>query len=33
MTLGSVIRGLHHYSAQAMVVLMAIHLMQVVIMR
>lgn len=31
MTLGSVIRGLHHYSAQAMVVLMAIHLMQVVI--
>ncbi|MEY3458112.1 MAG: Menaquinol-cytochrome c reductase cytochrome b subunit [Planctomycetota bacterium] len=31
MTLGSVIRGLHHYAAQAMVVLMAIHLMQVVI--
>lgn len=31
MFLGYVIRGLHHYSAQAMVVLMAIHLMQVVI--
>lgn len=31
MFLGFVIRGLHHYSAQAMVVLMAIHLMQVVI--
>jgi ubiquinol-cytochrome c reductase cytochrome b subunit len=31
MFLGSVIRGLHHYAAQAMVVLMAIHLVQVVI--
>lgn len=31
MYLGSVIRGLHHYAAQAMVVLMAIHLVQVVI--
>jgi ubiquinol-cytochrome c reductase cytochrome b subunit len=31
MFLGYMIRGLHHYAAQAMVVLMAIHLMQVVI--
>ncbi len=31
MWLGHVVRGLHHYAAQAMVVLMAIHLIQVVI--
>lgn len=31
MFLGSIIRGLHHYAAQAMVVLMAIHLVQVII--
>ncbi|MCA9152049.1 MAG: cytochrome b N-terminal domain-containing protein, partial [Planctomycetales bacterium] len=31
MTLGSVIRGIHHYSAQFMVVLLAVHLMQVII--
>ncbi|QDT52980.1 Menaquinol-cytochrome c reductase cytochrome b subunit [Caulifigura coniformis] len=31
MTLGSVLRGVHHFAAQAMVVLMAVHLMQVVI--
>ena len=31
MYLGYIIRGLHHYAAQAMVVLMAIHLVQVVI--
>lgn len=31
MFMGSVIRGLHHFTAQAMVVLMAIHLVQVVI--
>ncbi len=31
MFLGSLIRGLHHYAAQAMVVLMAIHMMQVII--
>ena len=31
MFLGSVVRGLHHFAAQAMVVLMAIHLMQVII--
>ena len=31
MYLGSVIRGIHHFTAQAMVVLMAIHLVQVVI--
>ncbi len=31
MFLGSLIRGLHHYAAQAMVVLMAIHVMQVII--
>ncbi len=31
MYLGNVIRGIHHFAAQAMVVLMAIHLVQVVI--
>ena len=31
MFLGNIIRGVHHYAAQAMVVLMAIHLMQVII--
>lgn len=31
MTWGSVVRGLHHFTAQAMVVLMAIHLVQVII--
>ncbi|MEQ9409754.1 MAG: cytochrome b N-terminal domain-containing protein [Fuerstiella sp.] len=31
MTLGFLIRGLHHFAAQAMVVLMAIHLVQVII--
>ncbi len=31
MYLGNIIRGLHHYAAQAMVVLMAIHLVQVII--
>lgn len=31
MYLGHIIRGLHHYAAQAMVVLMAIHLVQVII--
>ncbi|HSG69015.1 MAG TPA: cytochrome b N-terminal domain-containing protein [Planctomycetaceae bacterium] len=31
MTLGWMIRGIHHFAAQAMVVLMAIHLMQVII--
>ena len=31
MFLGNIIRGLHHYAAQAMVVLMAIHLVQVII--
>lgn len=31
MFLGSVIRGIHHFAAQAMVILMAIHLIQVVI--
>ncbi|MEO2032990.1 MAG: cytochrome b N-terminal domain-containing protein [Planctomycetaceae bacterium] len=31
MYLGSIVRGLHHYAAQAMVVLMGIHLIQVVI--
>lgn len=31
MTLGFVIRGIHHFAAQAMVVLLAIHLVQVVI--
>jgi ubiquinol-cytochrome c reductase cytochrome b subunit len=31
MFLGSFVRGLHHYAAQAMVILMAIHFLQVVI--
>jgi ubiquinol-cytochrome c reductase cytochrome b subunit len=31
MTLGWLIRGIHHFAAQAMVVLMAIHLMQVIV--
>ena len=31
MYLGNIIRGLHHYAAQGMVVLMAIHLIQVII--
>lgn len=31
MYLGGIIRGIHHYAAQAMVVLMGIHLIQVVI--
>ena len=31
LTLGYLIRGIHHFAAQAMVVLMAIHLVQVVI--
>ncbi len=31
MTLGYIIRGVHHFAAQAMVVLMAIHLVQVII--
>ncbi len=31
MTFGALLRGLHHFAAQAMVVLMAVHLMQVVI--
>lgn len=31
MTLGFMIRGIHHFAAQAMVVLMAIHVVQVVI--
>lgn len=31
MYLGSIVRGIHHFAAQAMVVLMAIHLIQVVI--
>ncbi|MEZ6116222.1 MAG: DUF4405 domain-containing protein [Pirellulaceae bacterium] len=31
MPYGSVVRGLHHYSAQMMVVLLAIHLIQVII--
>ncbi len=31
MFLGNVVRGIHHYAAQAMVLLMAVHLMQVVI--
>lgn len=31
MTLGYLIRGVHHFAAQAMVVLMAIHLVQVII--
>ena len=31
MTLGWLVRGIHHFAAQAMVVLMAIHLMQVIV--
>ena len=31
LTLGYMVRGIHHFAAQAMVVLMAIHLVQVVI--
>jgi ubiquinol-cytochrome c reductase cytochrome b subunit len=31
MTFGALLRGVHHFAAQAMVILMAIHLMQVVI--
>jgi ubiquinol-cytochrome c reductase cytochrome b subunit len=31
MTLGWIIRGMHHFAAQAMVILMVLHLMQVVI--
>lgn len=31
MTMGSVVRGVHHFTAQAMIVLMAIHLIQVII--
>jgi len=31
MTFGSILRGVHHFAAQAMVLLMAVHLMQVVI--
>ena len=31
MTFGSVVRGLHHFTAQLMIVLMAIHLVQVII--
>ena len=31
MFLGNIIRGMHHYAAQGMVVLMAIHLIQVII--
>ena len=31
MYLGNIVRGIHHYAAQAMVVLMALHLMQVII--
>ena len=31
MTMGWMVRGIHHFAAQAMVVLMALHLMQVVI--
>jgi ubiquinol-cytochrome c reductase cytochrome b subunit len=31
MTWGWLVRGIHHYSSQAMVVLMALHLMQVII--
>ncbi|MFN0199153.1 MAG: cytochrome b N-terminal domain-containing protein [Planctomycetaceae bacterium] len=31
MAYGNVVRGIHHYAAQAMIVLMALHLMQVVI--
>ncbi len=31
MTLGWMLRGLHHYTAQAMIILLALHLMQVLI--
>ncbi|MDA0836017.1 MAG: cytochrome b N-terminal domain-containing protein [Planctomycetota bacterium] len=31
MQYGNVVRGIHHYAAQAMIVLMALHLMQVII--
>lgn len=31
MFLGNIVRGLHHFTAQAMIVLLAIHLMQVII--
>jgi ubiquinol-cytochrome c reductase cytochrome b subunit len=31
MFLGNVVRGIHHYAAQAMVVLLAVHLLQVII--
>ena len=31
MWLGSIVRGIHHFAAQAMVVLLAIHLVQVVV--
>ena len=31
MTYGWLVRGIHHYAAQAMVVLMALHLMQVIV--
>ena len=31
MTFGSVVRGLHHFTAQLMIVLMAVHLVQVII--
>ena len=31
MFLGNVVRGIHHYAAQAMIILMAVHVMQVVI--
>ncbi len=31
MFLGNIVRGMHHFAAQAMVVLMALHLMQVII--
>lgn len=31
MYLGNIVRGMHHFAAQAMVVLMALHLMQVII--
>jgi ubiquinol-cytochrome c reductase cytochrome b subunit len=31
MTMGSIVRGIHHFAAQAMTVLLAIHLIQVII--
>ena len=31
MLVGDIVRGIHHFAAQAMIVLLAIHLMQVVI--